>query len=230
MASVFSVFKLSFLVSLLSFLNLGSWREPPKSLHILPATCTRIECPSFDSVEVGNGYEIRRYDQAVWMSTSPIQDISLVAATRTGFLRLFDYIQGKNNYNKTIEMTAPVITEVVPSDGPLCESSFTVSFFVPEANQANPPPAEGLHAQKWEPTYAAVRQFGGFVTDSNVGEEAAALQASISGTEWPDAIEKSHGKNSTSVYTVAQYNSPFEFDDRVNEIWILFHMENEYIM
>lgn len=147
--------------------------------------------------------------------------------------RLFDYIQGKNDYNKTIEMTAPVITEVVPSDGPFCKSSFTVSFFVPEANQADPPPAEGLQAQKWNLTYAAVRQFSGFVTDSNVGEEAAALQASISGTKWASAIEKSHGNNSTystSVYTVAQYNSPFESDNRVNEIWLLFQIKDENIL
>ncbi|GFZ07604.1 SOUL heme-binding family protein [Actinidia rufa] len=41
--------------------------------------------------------------------------------------RLFDYIQGKNSYEEKIEMTAPVITQ----------------------NQANPPPAKGLHVQRW---------------------------------------------------------------------------------
>uniref|UniRef100_A0A6N2M797 SOUL heme-binding protein n=1 Tax=Salix viminalis TaxID=40686 RepID=A0A6N2M797_SALVM len=126
-----------------------------------------------------------------WMSTSSIQDISLVEAPETGFLRLFDYIQGKNSYEEKIEMTAPVITEVSPSDGPFCESSFTVSFYVPKENQANPPPAKGLHVQRWKPTYVAVRQFKGFVTDSNVGEEAAALQASLADTIWAAAIEKS---------------------------------------
>lgn len=123
-------------------------------------------------------------------------------------------------------MTAPVITQVSPSDGPVCASSFVVSFYVPKLNQANPPPAEGLKAQQWGPTYAAVRQFGGFVADSDVGVEAAALHDSLKGSTWAAAIEKSHASDKTSVYTVAQYNSPFEFSDRVNEIWMLFDMED----
>lgn len=127
-------------------------------------------------------------------------------------------------------MTAPVITEVSPSDGPFCESSFVVSFFVPKENQANPPPAKGLHVQRWKShVYVAARQFGGHVTDSNVGVEAAALKASIAGTVWSAAIDKSHRAGGhASVYTVAQYNDPFEYDNRVNEILFLFDMENEW--
>ncbi|GAB2293170.1 hypothetical protein Dimus_027378 [Dionaea muscipula] len=183
--------------------------------------CSRIECPSYDVVEQGNGYEIRRYDSSVWISTSTIQDISFVNGTKTGFLQLFNYIQGKNDYKQKIEMTAPVLTRITPSDGPFCESSFVISFYVPKDNQANPPPAEGLHVEKWKKNelYVAVRQFGGFVTDSNIVEEAAALQASLAGTKWSGIVNNFNG--TTSVYNVAQYNSPFEFQDRVNEIWFL---------
>ena len=46
----------------------------------------------------------------------------------TSSYRLFDYIQGKNKYEQQIEMTAPVITEVLPSDRPFYESSFTREF------------------------------------------------------------------------------------------------------
>ncbi|XWS10795.1 hypothetical protein CRYUN_Cryun38cG0028300 [Craigia yunnanensis] len=67
------------------------------------------------------------------------------------------------------------------------------------------------------------------MTDYNVGEEAAALQASLEGTAWSAAIEKTQKADTTSVYTVAQYNSPFEFNDRVNEIWMLFDMEDEFL-
>lgn len=228
MAATNMLLKFSVLLSLLSSSRLGLWRDQ-KHAGVFPPTCDRIECPSFDVVHVGDGYEIRRYNSTVWMSTAPIPDISLVEATRSGFLQLFDYIQGKNSYEKQIEMTAPVITEVSPSDGPFCTSSFVVSFYVPKENQANPPPAEGLHAQRWNPIYVAARQFGGFVADSDVAVEAAALEASLSGTTWANAIQKSHEKErstSASVYTVAQYNSPFEFDNRVNEIWMLFDMED----
>ncbi|PON46264.1 SOUL heme-binding protein [Parasponia andersonii] len=220
-----SFLKVSFLLSLLSALWPEQTRRSSSSIAVFPPTCNRIECPSFETIEVGNGYEIRKYNSTVWVSTYPIQDISLVEATRTGFLQLFDYIQGKNSYEEKIEMTGPVITEVTPSDGPFCESSFVVSFFVPKKNQANPAPAKGLHIQKWKPTYVAIRQFGGFVSDYEVGEEAAALEASLAGTIWSAAIEKNRGSAPTSVYTVAQYNSPFEFKNRVNEIWLLFDLE-----
>ncbi|MCD9643863.1 hypothetical protein HAX54_031715 [Datura stramonium] len=162
----------------------------------------------------------------MWMSTAPIDDISFVSATRIGFDRLFNYIQGKNNYQETIEMTAPVMTQVKPSDGPFCASSFVVSFYVPKKNQPNPPPAKGLHVQKWGKTYVAVRQFSGFVADEDIPKEAAALSASIAGTEWAAAVDKSQAADNTTIYTVAQYNSPFEFKNRVNEIWFTFDLDN----
>ncbi|KAL5736706.1 hypothetical protein ACOSP7_031159 [Xanthoceras sorbifolium] len=203
-------------MSLFSTLErLSSEKTSGEGLEIYPPTCNRIECPKFETIQVGNGFQVRRYNSTVWISTSPIEDISLVQATRTGFLQLFDYIQGKNKYQETIEMTAPVISQVIPSDGPFCKSTFKVSFYVPEKNQVDPPPAKGLQVERWKPKYVAVKQFSGFVDDSNVGVEAAALKASLKGTVWEDA---------DGVYTVAQYNSPFEYDDRVNEIWFLFHL------
>ncbi|CAK8561397.1 unnamed protein product [Lathyrus sativus] len=213
--AVSTTFKLSLLFTLISL-----------SLSAIPPTCKRIECPNYDVIQAGNGYEIRRYNSTVWISSDPIQEISLVEATRTGFLRLFDYIQGKNNYQQKIEMTAPVLSEVLPSDGPFCKSSFVVSFYVPKKNQANPPPAKGLQVQRWKTVYAAVRQFGGFVKDTDVGEEAAALKESIAGTKWSSAIDQSRRAGHASVYSVAQYNAPFEFDNRVNEIWFLFDLES----
>ncbi|KAF8714321.1 hypothetical protein HU200_027785 [Digitaria exilis] len=185
----------------------------------VPPTCERIECPAYEVVDSANGFEIRRYTDAMWASTAPIEDISFVSATRSGFLQLFNYIQGKNAYNETIEMTAPVLTEVSPSDGPFCASSFVVSFYVPAKNQPDPPPADGLRVRRWAgDRYAAVRRFGGFVSDADVGEQAARLDASLQGTRWAAAVNEGRGAS----YIVAQYNSPFEFSGRVNEIWMLF--------
>ncbi|CAD6240388.1 unnamed protein product [Miscanthus lutarioriparius] len=183
----------------------------------VPPTCERIECPAYEVVDSANGFEIRRYTDAMWITTAPIDDISFVAATRIGFL------QAKTRTTRTIEMTAPVLTRVSPSDGPFCASSFAISFYVPAKNQADPPPAEGLRVERWAGArYAAVRRFGGFVADADVGEQAARLDASLQGTRWAAAVNDARRADPASPYTVAQYNSPFEFSGRVNEIWMLF--------
>lgn len=49
--------------------------------------------------------------------------------------RLFDYISGENEPTVKVNMTAPVVTKVEHGDGPFCKSNFTVSFFVPFADQ-----------------------------------------------------------------------------------------------
>ncbi|KAK8955652.1 hypothetical protein KSP40_PGU020515 [Platanthera guangdongensis] len=211
------------LVLSLSTLGLSS---PSSAVGIFPPTCKRIECPAFDVIDKGNGYEIRRYNSTPWVSTSQINNISFVGATREGFLQLFSYIQGNNKYGVKIEMTAPVITEILPSDGPFCTSAFAVSFYVPKENQADPPPANGLHLQIWGIKFAAVRQFTGFVQDSDVGVEAATLYSSLAGSPWAAAVDKGGKSHPTSPYSVAQYNSPFEYANRVNEIWMLFDEED----
>lgn len=48
-----------------------------------------------------------------------------------GAQKLFNYIGGKNEAGDKIAMTAPVRVLVHPSEGPFCESNFTVSFYVP---------------------------------------------------------------------------------------------------
>ncbi|CAH8320186.1 unnamed protein product [Eruca vesicaria subsp. sativa] len=232
-AALMRIFKLSFLLSLFSgdsdvfgSRTLSDLASGP--VGKFPPSCNRIECPSYDLVNSTNAYEIRRYNTSVWMSTEPMKETSLVKATRTGFSQLFDYIQGNNDYHQKIEMTAPVIVQVSPSNGPLCESNFTLSFYVPKQNQLNPAPAKNLHVQRWDTRYVAVKQFGGYVSDNSVGEEAAELEASLNGTVWGKAIAKSRetgGVGSTSAYMVAQYNSPFEFFGRVNEIWLPFQMD-----
>lgn len=219
--AAFDLLKLSFLLNLLSSSNLIPLNNAGH-VSVFPPTCNRIECPNYDVIHIGNGFEIRRYNSSAWVSTQPIDDISFVSATRKGFLQLFDYIQGKNDYQQKIEMTGPVISEVKPSDGPFCASSFVVSFYIPKENQPNPPSAEGLNLQKWGLTYIAVKQFDGFVADEDLGEEAAALYASVAGTVWGNAIAKSHAGEAATDYIVAQYNSPFEFRNRVNEIWLTF--------
>ncbi|ESQ27267.1 hypothetical protein EUTSA_v10019113mg [Eutrema salsugineum] len=216
-----TILKLSLCLSLVVAVSCAKAPAPwNPSMGIRPGTCDHYECPTYNLAEAGYGYEIRVYDSAVWMSTAPIPAPSMTQATKTGFQRLFSYIQEDNKSKTKMNMTAPVITQATPGKSVLY--MYTVSFYLPKKNQQNPPLADDLHVQPWKPTHVAVRQFGGYVTDDAAKKEAAALMASLKGTEWSVSIEKSKGKSPD--YLVADYNPPFQTTDRVNEILVPFNM------
>ncbi|CAH8357007.1 unnamed protein product [Eruca vesicaria subsp. sativa] len=204
-----TILQLSFCLSLIVVVSL--------SMGMRPETCDHYECPTYEMAESRNGYEIRVYKSAVWMSTGPITAPSMTEASKTGFQRLFRYIQGDNKSKTKMNMTAPVITQKPPG-----KSVYTVSFYLPKKNQQNPPLADDLHVQTWKPTYVAMRQFSGYVTDDIAKKEAAALMDSLKNTKWKVHIEQSKGKS--PEYLVAGYSPPFQTTARVNEILVPFTM------
>lgn len=116
-----------------------------------------------------------------------------------------------------MNMTAPVITQATPG-----KSVYTISFYLPKKNQQSPPQADDLHVQSWKPTYVAVRQIGGYVSDDVAKKEAAALMESLQSSDWILPVEKSRGKS--PAYIVADYNPPSQTTARVNEIMVPFNM------
>ncbi|CAA7036982.1 unnamed protein product [Microthlaspi erraticum] len=221
-----TILKLSFCISLVVVVACAQPQAPAPwnpSMGMRPGTCDRYECPAYTLVDTGYGFEIRMYDSAVWMSTAPIPAPSMTQATKTGFQRLLSYIKGNNKSKTKMNMTAPVMTQATPG-----KSIYTVSFYVAKKNQENPPRANGLHVKQWKPTYVAVRQVGGYVTDDVAKTEAAALMTSLTvvsnnGTVWIGAIEKSKGKS--PEFLIADYNSPStQTTARVNEILVPFNM------
>ncbi|MCO5591787.1 hypothetical protein L7F22_045779 [Adiantum nelumboides] len=182
------------------------------------STCESIECPAYEVLYEADDFSVRLYNGTVWMATSALEDSSFYNATRVGFLKLFAYIQGANEEGVTVNMTAPVLTGVIPSDGPFCKSSFIVRFYVPTADQESPPtPISSLDLQveRWDTMYFAVRQFSGFATDSNIVEEGATLAESV----YEAGLEVAT-TTTNEAYYVAQYNSPFQIFGRVNEIFL----------
>nr|XP_009409473.1 PREDICTED: heme-binding protein 2-like [Musa acuminata subsp. malaccensis] len=177
-----------------------------------------IESPQYTVVHSESDFEVRLYRESVWMS-APTDEISFEKATKFGFHRLFQYIQGANLNSSRIRMTAPVLTSIVPGAGPLHSSAYFVRFYVPVKFQASPPvplPELNLHSDRWGSHCIAVRQFSGFARDSNVIKEAEKLAISLSQSSWANLTEFSD-KN---AYSIAQYNSPFHFIGRVNEVWV----------
>ncbi|XP_016351738.1 heme-binding protein 2-like, partial [Sinocyclocheilus anshuiensis] len=98
-----------------------------------------LQHPKFTAQQSkGEDYEVRTYHTTNWVSTA-MTGMEQDPALGTGFRRLFKYIQGNNDKKCKVEMTAPVSCLIEPGAGPACESTFTVSFYIPEEHQADPP-------------------------------------------------------------------------------------------
>ncbi len=183
-----------------------------------PWFCHGINCPQFTNSSV-DGIEVREYKANLWTSTQ-VEGISLDDAMETGFQRLFDYISGANEDTKSVDMTAPVLTEVSPGAGPNCNTTFKVSFFVPFEYQPpnNPPPkptsplvfTETIPAQK-----VAVKSFGGMAKEQKMISETALLEEEIQKSK---NLEKD--PNAGESWWAAGYDPPFRVSDRHNEVWV----------
>ncbi|KAB2606535.1 heme-binding protein 2-like [Pyrus ussuriensis x Pyrus communis] len=191
------------------------------SIFFLPnffCLCSAIESPQYSVVHSESDFEIRLYRLTPWMS-APVTDISFEKATKNGFHRLFQYIQGANLNFSRIAMTAPVLTSIVPGAGPLHSSAYFVRFYLPTKFQSTPPtplPELNLKSYTWDSHYIAVRKFSGFARDTNIVKEAEKLATSLSRSPWANSTSA----ESSYAYSIAQYNSPFRFIGRVNEVWV----------
>ncbi|XP_074541291.1 heme-binding protein 2 [Halichoeres trimaculatus] len=161
----------------------------------------------------GQDYEVRTYHATKWVSTT-LSGMELDAALSKGFRRLFSYIQGNNKAKVKVEMTAPVSCRVEPGAGPACESQFTVSFFVPEEHQENPPePGEAeVFIESRKEFTAYVRTYGGFSNDNMKRQELLKLL---------ESLKRDGAPYVEHPYYVCGYDSPFKLTNRRNEVWVL---------
>lgn len=176
-----------------------------------------IESPEYTQIHSESDFEIRLYRESSWMS-APSDDISFEKATKFGFHRLFQYIEGANLNWSRIAMTRPVLTSIVPDAGPLHSSAYFVRLYLPFKFQASPPlplPELNLQPVRWPGHCVAVRKFSGFARDKNIVKEAEKLAVSLSRSTWANSSDLLR-KN---AYSIAQYSSPFRIVHRVNEVW-----------
>jgi len=109
-------------------------------------------------------------------------------------------------------MTAPVITKIVPGAGPNCESTFTVSFYVPPSHQADTPvpSSKEVFLEDFPEMTLYSSSRGGFMNEEQWISEARDLSERL--TAKP--IRKDY-------YFTAGYDSPFKLFNRTNEVWFL---------
>ncbi|XP_019644081.1 PREDICTED: heme-binding protein 2-like [Branchiostoma belcheri] len=176
-----------------------------------PTFCHGQDCPRYSVVTSTADYEERLYEPAKWTSAS-ISGSEYSSAVSAGFGKLFQYISGNNKDQAKIPMTVPVLTKVKPGQG--SSTDFTVSFFVPFADQTSPPePSDPTVFTNPLPQMTAyVRYFSGYAHDGDWANNAAALAQSL------DNATVSYHKD---FYYTAGYNSPFQPTDRHNEVWFI---------
>ncbi|KAJ9140292.1 hypothetical protein P3X46_030956 [Hevea brasiliensis] len=187
------------------------------TLLYLLAQVIAIEKPQYEIVHAESDFEVRLYTQSTWMA-APVSEISFEKATLDGFHRLFQFIQGANLNWTRIPMTAPAVTSIVPEAGPFQSSAYSVLFYLPLKFQADPPvPIPELHLKPyvWDSHCVAVRKFSGYAKDDNIIKEAKKLSVSLRRSPWTNATSA----ESNFAYSIAQYDSPFHFIGRVNEVW-----------
>lgn len=175
------------------------------------------ESPQYSVIHSESDFEIRVYRDSVWMS-SPVNDLSFHQATKFGFHRLFQYIQGANLNFSRIPMTKPVLTSIAAGAVPLHSPTYVVHFYLPVKFQDTPPlPLLELKLKpvSWPSHCIAVRKFSGFARDGNVVKEAEKLATSLGRSPWANLT----CADSKYAYSIAQYDSPFRLIGRVNEVW-----------
>lgn len=167
-----------------------------------------LKCPEFYSNGTkGDLYEMRTYPGGWWVGTTYK---GMDKDGSDSFMKLFNYISGANDKKQKIPMTAPVLTEIVPGAGPNCESTFTMSFYVPKAlwNSIPKPSASDVFLHHIEEHTVYVRAFDGFAKQADYIHNAAALAQDIHDET------KYHG----DMWLTAGYDSPFSFNGRRNEV------------
>lgn len=136
---------------------------------------------------------------------------------------LFAYIRGNNDAAVKMNMTAPVLVNIHPRTGHLQNSTYVVHFYMPQKFQRNPPlSAEAQPVELPQHKYAAVRRFGGFMDDSNISVQLSALKKGLKGTAGDKSSASNQHSGRSLLYSAADYNSPFEHENRVNEVMLWF--------
>ena len=178
-----------------------------------PPFCHDRDCPKFTVAETKDGYEVRKYEPSKWVGTV-VSSMSWSSALDIGYKKLYAYREGENKEGTKLEMALPVVTKIVPSQGPACESTFTILFFVPFANQANTPEPtnKDVVIVNLPAVTAYVASFGGVENDE-------LLQSSA--TKLGDALMRDKVNFVKDYYFTAEYDPPTVKTNRHNEVWFL---------
>ncbi|XP_057201577.1 heme-binding protein 2 [Triplophysa rosa] len=176
--------------------------------------CTETkECLLYDLVCEGDGYEVRHYDSAKWV-TAEAESYFMEIAISRAFRKLFKYITGENEAGAKIDMTAPVLIKSKEDKSMLESSVYVLSFLLPSDYQANPPKPTDLSVYFTDTPdmKVYVKSYGGWMVSVKAKMQSKQLKTSL------DNVQASY--ESDYHYDVG-YNSPMKLLNRHNEVWYI---------
>ena len=126
---------------------------------------------------------------------------------------MFNYIDGNNDVETKIAMTAPVTFRILPGEGPNCGSNYTMSFWIASDMQLETPqPTDPtVYVEERAEFMVVARRFGGFPTDLTYSAEAAMLYGL--------ATEEGLDVQDVPLWT-GDYSGPSVIINRRNEVWL----------
>ncbi|XP_028310766.1 heme-binding protein 2-like [Gouania willdenowi] len=171
------------------------------------------ECLYFDRICGNEDYEVRRYDSVQWVSTDEECYFMEFAAWKA-FHRLHDYIKGENEEGIKMEMTSPVVIQVMKTSF-WRPNKYTISFLLPSEYQEYPPePTQTdplVYIQRTPEMYVYVKSYGGWATT---------IMDKIKSYFLSCDLDKQHADYVETIHYSACYNSPMTILNRHNEVWM----------
>jgi hypothetical protein len=180
-----------------------------------------IEQPPYELLATLNDHvEIRKYMASKWVSASVVGEAHDFSSERsTLFRKLFKYISGRNDEEKKIPMTSPVLMNYSPSEpnqliDPNTKCAMSMGFYVPKENQDKTPNPTGdaqMYVKSEPEMIVAVARFGGYASLNDY-------------LNYRDEIIKLLGNEAQNYDCInmmtAGYDPPFKPIYRTNEVWL----------
>ncbi|XP_072104238.1 heme-binding protein 2-like [Mobula birostris] len=205
-------FKLSVKAKLSTDLRSNSIFQTTRTSNSRPVHCREVKkCFNYDLICENSGYEVRHYNSSTWIATN-VTSFFMEFASYEGFTKLFQYIQGKNEEGKKINMAAPVLLKIPESERIMEMKNYTVHFLLPEAYQENPPtPTDpDVYFIEFPKMYVFVKSFGGSLLTWNSKFYSSRLKAELN---------KADQSFISDYYYGTGYNRPKTLFDQHNEVW-----------
>lgn len=171
-----------------------------------------LETPKYAVLKKIGTLEIRKYE-SMKVAHAEEKDTDFFDGKINTFMRLQRYMSGLNDRKKVLNLTFPLIDQIIFGNGCHSTQYYSKSYYIPSAYQENPPnpifEADKVEIRNLDTRTMIVRKFGGWATRPQILKHASLLRKELNGQN----IEY----NSNELF-VTELSAPWEVLNRTNEV------------